>query len=80
MILVDLKQPHTMPIHDPIANLVYAAHGGDVDTVIVAGQVLMQGRQVLVVDEAEILEEAQERGLALLKRAGIEVAPAWPME
>ena len=80
VILVDLQRPHTMPIHDPIANLVYSAHGGNVDTVIVAGQVLMRGRQVLVADEAAILEEAQERGPALLKRAGIEVAPAWPVE
>ena len=80
VILVDLRRPHTMPIHDPIANLVYSAHGGNVDTVIVAGQVLMRGRQVLVADEAAILEEAQERGPALLNRAGIEVAPAWPVE
>jgi len=80
VILVDLQQPHTMPIHDPIANLVYAAHGGNVDTVMVAGKVLMRGREVLVADEAAILEEAQARGAALLERGGIEVAPGWPIE
>ena len=80
LILVDLKQPHTMPIYDPIANLVYAAHGGNVDTVIVAGKVLMQGRKVLVADEEAILGEAQERGQALLERGGIQVAPEWPIE
>ncbi|MDP6701020.1 MAG: amidohydrolase [Candidatus Latescibacteria bacterium] len=77
VILVDLQQPHTMPIHDPIANLVYAAHGGNVDTVMVAGKVLMRGRELLVADEAAILDEAQARGAALLERGGIEVAPEW---
>ena len=80
VILVDLQQPHTMPIHDPIANLVYAAHGGNVDTVMVAGKVLMRDREVLVADEAAILEEAQARGAALLERGGIEVAPEWRIE
>src|SRR5581483_959259 len=46
MILIDLKQPHTTPIHDPISNLVYAAHGGNVDTVIVGGRVLLRHRQL----------------------------------
>jgi len=80
IILVDLHHPHTMPVHDPVANLVYAAHGGNVDTVIVAGRVLMKNRKVLVVDEEAILAEAEERGHALLKRAGIRVAPEWPIE
>ena len=74
VILVDLRRPHTMPIHDPIANLVFSAHGGNVDTVIVAGQVLMRGRQVLVADEAAILEEAQER----VRRCWTGPGSRWP--
>ncbi|MCL4459124.1 MAG: amidohydrolase [Chloroflexi bacterium] len=80
VILVNLRQPHATPRFDPIANLVYAAHGGDVDTVIVAGRVLMRNRQVLVTDEAAILDEAEARGRALLERSGIRVAPDWPLE
>lgn len=80
IVLVDLRQPHTVPTFDPIANLVYAAHGGDVDTVLVAGRVLMRHRQVLVADERAILEEAEARGREVLARAGITVAPEWPVE
>jgi len=80
LVLVDLRKAHTTPVFDPVANLVYAAHGGDVDTVMVAGRVLMQGREVLVADEDHILEEAEKRGRSVLERAGIEVMPRWPVE
>jgi cytosine/adenosine deaminase-related metal-dependent hydrolase len=79
LILVDLHKPHTTPGFDPVANLVYCGHGGDVDTVVVAGRVLMCRREVLVADEEAILEEAERRGRAVLDRAGISVRPAWPV-
>jgi cytosine/adenosine deaminase-related metal-dependent hydrolase len=80
ILLVNLNEPHTTPVFDPIANLVYAAHGGNVDTVMVAGRVLMRGRQVLYADEAAIMREAGECGRALLARGGLHVAPNWPVE
>ena len=80
IILVDLRQPHSMPVYDPIANLVYTAHGGDVDTVIVAGKILMVNRHLPHVDEEAILSQAQETGQKLLASAGIKVAPTWPIE
>lgn len=80
IVLVDLRRPHTSPVLDPVANLVYCAHGGDVDTVVVAGQLLMRGREVLVADEAAIIDEAETRSRAVLERAGIQVKPSWPVE
>ncbi|HKZ98636.1 MAG TPA: amidohydrolase [Thermoplasmata archaeon] len=55
-ILVDLKRPDLAPRHDDRSNLVYAAHGNIVDTVVCDGQVLMKGRRVK--GEAEIIEKA----------------------
>jgi 5-methylthioadenosine/S-adenosylhomocysteine deaminase len=80
LILVNMRQPHTQPEYDPIANLVYCAHGGDVDTVLVAGRILMRNRKMIHVDEREILDEAQTRGQALLDSAGIRVTSNWPIE
>ena len=80
IILIDLHKPHTTPLLDPLANLVYAGHGGDVDTVIVAGKILMQGRKVLVADEEKILTDAETAGHGLLKQTGLRVAPDWPIE
>jgi len=80
VVLVDLRKAHTTPRFDPVANLVYAAHGGDVDSVFVAGRALMRDRRVLVADEDEILDEAERRGAPVLARAGVEVKPRWPVE
>jgi cytosine/adenosine deaminase-related metal-dependent hydrolase len=79
VILVNLRKAHTTPQFDPIANLVYCAHGGDVDTVLVAGEVLMRNRQVLVADESAILADAETHGRALLQRTGTEIKPLWPV-
>ncbi|MGI9859804.1 amidohydrolase [Moorella naiadis] len=54
LILVNLRQPHLMPPNDVEANLVYAARGSDVDTVIVNGRILMAGGEVKTLDAEEI--------------------------
>lgn len=58
--LVDLRKPHLTPLRNVISHLVYSATGGDVDTVIVDGKVIMQGRRVLTLEEDKVLEEAQK--------------------
>ena len=40
------------------SNLVYAANGSNVDTTIVNGQVLMENRELTLLDEEEVLEKA----------------------
>lgn len=61
LILIDTRRPHFRPQHNLIANLVYAAHSADVDTVIVNGEILMENRRVLAMDEEEVMWEAQLR-------------------
>ena len=66
--IVDLKKPHNMPIHDPISTLVYSSNGGDVDTVIIDGKIIMENREIKTVDEGEVLEKAQEVAENLVQR------------
>jgi len=79
--LLDIMRPEWQPVHNPIANLVYCAHGGCADTVIVDGKVLMQGGKVLTLNEQDLYEEAADRAKSLIKRTGLEdvVASIWPM-
>jgi 5-methylthioadenosine/S-adenosylhomocysteine deaminase len=70
IVLVDMKKPHLVPLHNVISHLVYSAVGGDVDTVIVDGKILMQGRKVLTLDEDKVLERAQKASDDLLARGG----------
>ena len=60
LILIDLKKPHLTPLHNINSHIVYSANGSDVDTVIVAGKILMENREVKTLNEEEILEKAKE--------------------
>ncbi len=68
VVLVDLKKPHLTPLHNVVSHLVYSAVGGDVDTTIVNGKILMQGAEVLALDEDKILDLAQKTSDDLLAR------------
>ena len=59
VILVDTRGPRETPIFDPVAHLVYVAHGDDVTTSIVNGRILMRDRRVLTLNEAAVIAAAQ---------------------
>jgi len=77
IILVRTDAPHLTPPLNPISHLVYAGEGSDVDTVIIDGKVIMEGRKVKTLDEDKIIEEANRRAEKLLLRAGIKVNSKW---
>lgn len=68
LVLINMKAPHLSPYRHPISHLVYAANGGDVDTVICNGQILMQERELLTMNEKALIEEAEEATRELLSR------------
>jgi 5-methylthioadenosine/S-adenosylhomocysteine deaminase len=69
LVLVDMKAPHLTPQRNPLSHLVYSAGGSDVDTVICNGQILMQEKEVLVLDQLEVMEIAREAAEDLLQRS-----------
>ena len=69
LLILNLHEPHLTPLHNPIANLVYAAQSTDVKTVIIDGKIVMKERQMLTMDEEKILFETQKRGYNLAKNA-----------
>ena len=73
VILVDLNALNLSPVLDApvrniVPNLVYAASGHEVKTVMVAGQVLMRDGQILAADESAIRAEAQTQAEAVARR------------
>jgi 5-methylthioadenosine/S-adenosylhomocysteine deaminase len=68
MVLVDMKAPHMTPYRNPVSHLVYSAEGADVSTVICNGQILMHEREVLVMDEVEVIQMAENAAEDLLSR------------
>jgi len=68
LILVRLDGAHMQPVHDVRAALVYSARASDVDTVIVHGQVLMEGRRLRTIDKARAVQEVAGRAGRLLEK------------
>ena len=73
LILVDLQALNLSPvlenpIRNIVPNLVYAANGREVKTVIVAGKTLVKNGQVLTADEAAVRAEAQLQAAAVAQR------------
>ncbi len=66
LILVDYNQPHFYPQHNAIAHLVYSAQPGDIKTVIVNGEILIEQGRALKMDEEEIYRKAEETFLRII--------------
>jgi 5-methylthioadenosine/S-adenosylhomocysteine deaminase len=71
VILVNLRQAHAAPVHDLDSALVLSCHAGDLDTVIVAGKLLMHHRRVMALDEDALLRECEQAVVGLQRRAGL---------
>ncbi len=78
-IIIDMDKPHLIPAWDPVSTLVYAAHGSDVDTVVIQGRIVMQGRKVLTLNEEVIKNDIRQRYLQVAARSGLSITPRWPL-
>jgi 5-methylthioadenosine/S-adenosylhomocysteine deaminase len=77
--IIDTADIDWKPCRDPIRSLVYTANGTSVDTVIVAGRVLMRHRQMTMIDERWLRRELEQVGTNVMKRAGITTTIPWPV-
>jgi len=71
VIVLKLDQLHSSPQPDVVSALVYSAVASDVRTTIIDGQVLMRDGELLTLNEASVLEDANREARALAKRAGV---------
>jgi adenine deaminase len=95
MVLLDyeaMTYPFTDISHDPVDVLMYRGHGSHVDTVIINGKVVLQNRQVLGVNESDIVtrlasgaakprseEQLQfKNAIDKLKRNVVDYFQGWP--
>lgn len=71
IITLNVNTPHLMPTADLVKSVVTAAAPGDVTDSIINGQLVMQDRNVLTLDEEEIIAECTARQKVIFQRAGI---------
>jgi 5-methylthioadenosine/S-adenosylhomocysteine deaminase len=70
IIVIDLKQPHLVPMYNVYSHLVYAVSGHDVVTAIVDGQVLMEDRVLTTLDVDRVMEEVNRIAENIVLKAG----------
>ena len=78
IVLLDLNTHAFTPLNDPVHQLVYSETGSSVDTVLVNGNVVMENKVFVNVDEKALLQEAREIGLS--RRKGHQKAEQWADE
>ena len=64
--LIDINTPAFTPNFNFVSNLVFAANGGCVDTVICDGKIVMREKKIF--GEDEIMEQAARSAYDLVKR------------
>ncbi|KAF0110588.1 MAG: Amidohydrolase [Chloroflexi bacterium] len=82
VIVVEFNAPHLLPGGRWLPKLIYSARGSDVLHTIIEGQVIMENRKVLSMDENKVMADAIANREDLVLRAGQEtrdlLAAPWP--
>src|SRR5712691_9695942 len=55
LVVINLNRLHTTPSFNPVSTLVYAATGGEVETVVVDGRIVVDQGRLLTMNEEEIM-------------------------
>ena len=58
LLVFDLFKPHLQPVWDPLKNLVWKGHAGDIALVMVHGDTVMRDGKFLKTDEAAVMRKA----------------------
>jgi len=62
------KGPNMVPSHDIVSNVVYAANPSNVSDVIIDGRLVMENKEIKTMDEAAVIQEAEELAKEMEKR------------
>ncbi|MBR2767244.1 amidohydrolase [Candidatus Saccharibacteria bacterium] len=69
IVILDLNVPEFVPQNDLVSALCYSANGSEVKTVLIDGEVVMEDRIILTLDEKEIYEKCN----GIVNRLGMSI-------
>ena len=58
--ILDLNCPQMQPKNNVMSSLSYSANGSEVDTVIIGGDIVMENKKLLNIDENEVYRKVEE--------------------
>ena len=79
LVLYDLDVPEWRPLLNPVNNLVYAATGASVRTVLIDGRVVLDDGRLTTLDERALYERAETLARQQIARAGLAIESKWPV-
>ena len=79
LVLYDLDTPEWRPLLNPLNNLVYAATGASVRTVLIDGRIVLDEGRLTTVDEKGVYERVETLAREQIARAGLRIESKWPM-
>jgi cytosine/adenosine deaminase-related metal-dependent hydrolase len=79
LVLYDLDVPEWRPLLDPVNNLVYAATGASVRTVLIDGRVVLDEGRLTTIDETGVYRRIETLSREQIARAGLRVHSTWPV-
>ena len=79
LVLYDLDTPEWRPLLNPVNNLVYAASGASVRTVLIDGRVVLDEGRLTTLDERAVYARVERLSREHVRRAGVPIASVWPV-
>ncbi|MHA1168870.1 MAG: amidohydrolase [Candidatus Hodarchaeales archaeon] len=68
LIIVNLKKPHLIPVHDVKSHLVYSANSSDVEHVICDGKQIIENGKLLAIDLEQLIDQVEDKKDEILDR------------
>ena len=81
--LFNLKNPHCIPVNNPITSLICSAKGTDAHTVFVNGDAVVRDHELVrEIDLERLNAEASQRAETIVANAGVQhrTLPRWPRQ
>jgi cytosine/adenosine deaminase-related metal-dependent hydrolase len=78
LVLYSRDQPEWRPLLNPLNNLVYAATGSSVRSVMIDGRLVLDDGRITTVDERAIYERVEVLAREQVRRAGLTIESRWP--
>ena len=79
LIILNPDTIHSLPVIDPVANIVYAMSSENVESNMCNGKWLMKNREILFLDEKDLLEKVKIQNKKVMDKAGIVITDRFPV-
>lgn len=79
LIILNPDTIHSLPVIDPVANIVYAMSSENVESNMCNGKWLMKNREILFLDEKDLLEKVKIQNKKVMDKARIVIPDRFPV-